>query len=534
MSHSIPLRGVIEGFYGQPWSHAARLHAIEFLAERGMNAYVYAPKDDPKHRVRWREAYDSNETTRFRDLAAACARVQTTLGFAISPGLDIEYSNAGDRDALASKLLPLLDAGVTWFVLALDDIPPRPGLAKEQADLTGWLRDRLGADPALRLTLVPTEYVGTRPSPYLTELSAGLPSDVDVMWTGPTVCSPVINARDATHWRDALGGRPLLLWDNYPVNDTVMERELHLGPYRGRDPALVGIVDGVLCNPMLQPRASLVALATAAEFLGDPTGYDESAAWERAIDEVGGANAGPLRALARACADGPLATADELPSAALVATLKDAVSTPAWAAPLVALRAELAPLAGGPDEWVEDALRAEVAPWAEQAEREVAAAIAALRLIQQVRPIAVRDDDGAGRAAPPDAESAMLQCFAVLFSWMAARESSREVVLGPRFALHPAVVQMSDGRQGVDIGLALREDRSVVDRICRLALSEYAQWSQDPSPTLRVTADDDDVAVDAAGAFRASPDVAVTVHSHSHSTTVRSGEAPPFRDLRLR
>jgi hyaluronoglucosaminidase len=32
------LRGVIEGFYGPPWTHEARVDAIEFLAVRGMNA----------------------------------------------------------------------------------------------------------------------------------------------------------------------------------------------------------------------------------------------------------------------------------------------------------------------------------------------------------------------------------------------------------------------------------------------------------------------------------------------------------------
>jgi hyaluronoglucosaminidase len=49
---------VIEGFYGPPWSHDARLEVVEFLAGYAMNAYVYAPKSDPKHRERWRDPYD--------------------------------------------------------------------------------------------------------------------------------------------------------------------------------------------------------------------------------------------------------------------------------------------------------------------------------------------------------------------------------------------------------------------------------------------------------------------------------------------
>ncbi len=42
-----PIRGVIEGFYGRPWTHQQRLSLIDFLADRGMNTFVYSPKDDP-------------------------------------------------------------------------------------------------------------------------------------------------------------------------------------------------------------------------------------------------------------------------------------------------------------------------------------------------------------------------------------------------------------------------------------------------------------------------------------------------------
>ena len=148
---------MIEGFYGSPWTHTARLDAIAFLSERGMNAYVYAPKDDPRHRAEWREPYDDEESARFRELAAACTEGSARFGFALSPGLDIGYRDADDRAALLAKLVPLLDAGVGWFVLALDDIPPRPKLGPDQADLATWLLDDLRArDYQFWLTLVPT------------------------------------------------------------------------------------------------------------------------------------------------------------------------------------------------------------------------------------------------------------------------------------------------------------------------------------------------------------------------------------------
>ena len=206
-----------------------------------MNVYVYAPKSEPKHRDRWRDPYDEHESQVFDRLASQARACGVRLGFAISPGLDVDYGSDSDRDTLIAKLGPLLDTGVDWFVLALDDIPLRPGLAAEQADLAAWLLGALrsrGGD-STGLTLVPTEYVGTRSTPYLAELARRLPPEIDeVMWTGPTVCSPTISVEHARSWADVLGGRPPLLWDNYPVNDGPMERALHLGPYRGRRPEL--------------------------------------------------------------------------------------------------------------------------------------------------------------------------------------------------------------------------------------------------------------------------------------------------------
>ena len=168
MSRPVPVRGVIEGFYGPVWSHDARLGVIDFVGARGMNAYVYAPKSDPKHRDEWREPYDRAETATFAQLATRCGDAGVRLGFAISPGLDIAYEATRDRAALLAKLLPMLEVGIDWIVLALDDIPNRPGLATDQAALTTWLAEELRVrSVGTRCSLVPTEYVGTRPSAYL-------------------------------------------------------------------------------------------------------------------------------------------------------------------------------------------------------------------------------------------------------------------------------------------------------------------------------------------------------------------------------
>ena len=528
------MRGVIEGFYGPPWTHATRLDVIEFLADRGMNAYVYAPKSDPKHRERWRDTYDADELDQFRELAERAADLSTRFGFAISPGLDIDYASSRDRDVLVEKLTPLLGAGVDWIVLAFDDIPSHPDLARAQAGLSAWLLDAVRSRRAgAQLTLVPTEYVGTRPTPYLHDLAARLPAEVAVMWTGPTVCSSVVRAVDARAWASALAGRRPLLWDNYPVNDGSMEQSLHLGPYRGREPELTDEIEGVLCNPMLQAHASKVALATAADFLGDPDRYDPEASWSRAIAAVGGRRRPALRALASACADGPLLPADLLDAHALVTAVADAADTASWPRAVGALRDHLASVRQARDAWSDtpdDPLGAEIGPWLDGATVEADAGLAALRLVQHVRPVARVDDHGRGKAAAPDADLAMLHAFAVLFAWGAARRGEH-VVFGPRFAVYPAVVQLPDGKPGLDVDLAIAEDQSAIDRVCRFALSWYQAWShQEPGP-VRVTADDTDIEVAPDGTFEATAATDLVVRAGPASTAVAAGV--PFPDPRL-
>ncbi|WP_304407844.1 beta-N-acetylglucosaminidase domain-containing protein, partial [Bacteroides acidifaciens] len=59
---SIRYRGVVEGFYGTPWSHQARLRQLKFYGENKMNTYIYGPKDDPYHSApNWRLPYPEKE-----------------------------------------------------------------------------------------------------------------------------------------------------------------------------------------------------------------------------------------------------------------------------------------------------------------------------------------------------------------------------------------------------------------------------------------------------------------------------------------
>jgi hyaluronoglucosaminidase len=292
------IRGVIEGFYGQPWSHQVRLDMLAFLGDTGFNAFFYSPKDDPHLRARWREPYGEKALARLRELVDAAGRHGLDFFYGISPGLTMRYSSGADLDALLAKLDQVRALGVTRFGLLLDDIPPRlahPADRDAFADLvdahvhvTNAVHAALaGRDADTTLVVCPTVYWGTGEEEYLRRLGRGLPAAVDIFWTGPAICSPRLTAADAaTFARTAL--RPPLYWDNYPVNDVAMTHELHIGPYRGREDILHRFSAGVFANGMTHPEASKIAFATIGDYLSDPAGYDPERSWLAAITRVAG------------------------------------------------------------------------------------------------------------------------------------------------------------------------------------------------------------------------------------------------------
>ena len=87
--------------------------------------------------------------------------------------------------------------------------------------------------------------------------------------------------------------RPLLLWDNYPVNDLSMREELHIAPLIGRDPRLPESVYGYLNNPLLQEELSFIPLATCFDYAHAPAKYRAESSWTNIVRQRFGADALP-------------------------------------------------------------------------------------------------------------------------------------------------------------------------------------------------------------------------------------------------
>jgi hyaluronoglucosaminidase len=289
------VRGVIEGYYGPPWSHDQRLDLIGFLADRGMNTFVYGPKDDPLVRRDWREAYDGEALHRLGELVARCRQQGMRFMYCISPGLDIRYSDDADLAVLVAKLRSVAALGVDDFGLLLDDIPrdlQHPGDRVAFSDLASahvHVANRVFAElePGQRLTVCPTVYWGTGTEPYLARLGEGTDPRIDLFWTGQAICSPTLDLADAATFARTTN-RPATYWDNYPVNDVAMCYELHIGPYQGRDPHLWRAATGIIANGMELFESSKIPFATIADYLRAPESYDPEKSWQRALRDVVG------------------------------------------------------------------------------------------------------------------------------------------------------------------------------------------------------------------------------------------------------
>lgn len=296
--------GVIEGFYGPPWSHEDRLDVLRFMGRVGLTHYYYAPKDDPYHRARWSEPYPDAAFRRLGDLAATATASGVTFVYAVSPGGSISYADSADYARLLRKIDRVASLGVTAFALFLDDVPPalqHPADRAAFADLAeaqAALMRRLYRDLAARgasLAVTPTTYTnawGDRE--YLRRLADGVPSDVPFFWTGIDVASPEITGEQAAAWGRLIGRSPLV-WDNYPVNDFARWR-LFLGPVRHRSADLALHATGIVANPMNEAHASMLALATLAAYAAAPDAYDPGRAMADAVARLYGPDAAPLLA----------------------------------------------------------------------------------------------------------------------------------------------------------------------------------------------------------------------------------------------
>jgi len=293
------LSGVIEGFYGQPWTPSERMELFDWMAAWGLNTYVYAPKDDLHHRALWREPYGSEDAAGLRRLIEACRARNIRFVYGLSPGLDLHYGREAELNHLRERFEQMMALGCSDVSLLFDDIPD--GMDPDDLERWGsfgsaqchvanamftWLRR---CNPAGRFLFCPTAYCGRMVAAklggedYLATVGRELLPGIDVFWTGPDIVSREITV---AHVREiaALLRRKPLIWDNLHAND-YDGRRFFCGPYSGRPPEVRGEVGGLLSNPNSEFPLNYIPLRTLAAFVNASDSWDPRSAYLAAMGE---------------------------------------------------------------------------------------------------------------------------------------------------------------------------------------------------------------------------------------------------------
>ncbi|MCX7945002.1 MAG: protein O-GlcNAcase [Deltaproteobacteria bacterium] len=271
--------GIIEGFYGVRWSYTEREKIILTLSKYGLGMYIYAPKDDPKHRERWREDYSNYEMQVFSEIASIAEKSGVDFYYAISPFIDFDYENSKDFETLFAKLKRFTGYGIKNFAIFADDIEMEKDikvnseLGRIHTDITNNIYKSLKNElNDVKMLFVGTVYSDERTKSfedgygYLREI-AKLDTDIKIFWTGLKTSGATLTGEDIKLFTEITGRKPLI-WDNFWANDggDGFMASLYLSDYTGRDKTILDKIEGIAINPLIQGSLTLLNLMRFGEW----------------------------------------------------------------------------------------------------------------------------------------------------------------------------------------------------------------------------------------------------------------------------
>lgn len=287
-------RGYIEGFYGTPWKAEKRPEMMRLLASYGENTHYYAPKDDLYHRKKWRELYPEKELASLKELVDLSNDLCMSFCYCIAPGYSMQYSSEEDFHILCEKTEQLHSIGISSFGLLLDDIPSELFYEEDRRIYSETVNAHISIckryysfikSIGSTLTVCPLEYYGDCSGYYISRLGRELNEGISLFFTGEDICSKKLKSEDAIKFERSTSKQPLY-WDNFPVNDAEMFKEMHIAPIKGRDKDLFLHSKGIISNCMEYFECNKIPLITIALYLWNPLKYEPETAFTHAVNYI--------------------------------------------------------------------------------------------------------------------------------------------------------------------------------------------------------------------------------------------------------
>lgn len=215
-----------------------------------------------------------------KSLIDAATKANVLFIYALSPGIDIVYSDFREVQMVKDKLRQVQSLGCKSFALLYDDILQEmrqedqdmfDSFADAQVAITNQCYFDLGKP---LFSFCPTEYRGrnVNNSSYLKTVGQKLDPNILVMWTGPAVVSRQITEEHLREVTSVMQRKPLI-WDNLHANDYDPKR-VFMGPFSGRPVNIKKLISGVLLNPNCQYEANYLPIYTLGEWFHSDEDYD--------------------------------------------------------------------------------------------------------------------------------------------------------------------------------------------------------------------------------------------------------------------
>ncbi len=305
------LRGLIEGYYGIPWSDESRKSIMAFGSYFKMNIYAFAPKDDPYHRDLWWELYPEEQLAVISSLAKFGESCYNHYTWTIAPfkadAKPIREENKEEGLAkLIAKFEQLYAAGVRQFGILGDDVGnlPYETVVYVMNEMNAWRKKK---GDVRDLVFCPEGYNmadwAFKDGSELNMYDRAFDPDIHIFFTGMSTCSPASAEAVQNFKTRATTGkerRDPLFWMNWPVNDIDRDdyRRLFMGKGEVYEPGVEGMI-GVLTNPMEEAEASKVALFATLDYAWNVFDFDCDKSWEDSFSYIDLDAAEELRELSR-------------------------------------------------------------------------------------------------------------------------------------------------------------------------------------------------------------------------------------------
>lgn len=318
-------RGVIEGYYGVPYSEEVTEDLFRFMARYKMNTYMYGAKSDPYHSRAWDKPYPNSISAEekqigmlsqdmLKSMTAVAHQCKVNFIWAIHPGQAFTDSTQADvLDRIMRKFEDMHRLGVRQFGVFVDDVgvPDDSRVLKVGADRLSRLQQMIDTrwntkkanpvDTVKPLHYVPQLYayswVSKEKGEKFFRSLRDVPAKVNIYITGRAVWT-VPNSEDPKVVSSWLG-REVAWWWNYPCNDNDMDKLFLLDTYRNfsdeahidRNATLEKNLMGVktlISNPMQQGEASKIALFSVGDYAWNRASFDNEQSWMASLGSVFG------------------------------------------------------------------------------------------------------------------------------------------------------------------------------------------------------------------------------------------------------